>query len=228
MKTAKETNPVYERLRKLCSDNKTSIIKVYRELYGREKSEGNLATWKKGNFTLYDLNEISKKFNVTTDFLIKGEIMEKQFIDNISTENGVSVVNSTNENVDNSFNVSTDINKPQNELVSQDIYLKRVLECWERIPKECTHHISDIAKILADESNLNYSYRCFYQFFIYFYGKGIFTNYDFIRILGLLSSIKEKDISELYCLLYSKINELGYKAGELLNEFNEDYKRPEL
>lgn len=67
---------IYERICKLCKANQTTITNLFLELCPN-KSRGNMATWRKGHFTFSQIIAIAEKFNVTTDYLIKGTGAEK-------------------------------------------------------------------------------------------------------------------------------------------------------
>ena len=59
----------YERLKSICERHGTTVTKFCGEI---KKSKGNLATWKKGNFSASDLKAIHERFGVSTDWLLFG------------------------------------------------------------------------------------------------------------------------------------------------------------
>lgn len=67
---------IYERICKLCKANQTTITNLFLELCPN-KSRGNMATWRKGHFTFSQIIAIAEKFNVTTDYLLKGTDEER-------------------------------------------------------------------------------------------------------------------------------------------------------
>lgn len=60
---------MYERVKKLCAENGTSVSKLCKELTG---NSANLATWVKGNFKSEMIVKIAEYFNVSTDYLLLG------------------------------------------------------------------------------------------------------------------------------------------------------------
>ena len=60
----------YERLQSVCEQNGTTVTKFCFEI---KKSNGNLATWKKSNFSASDLTVIHERFGVSTDWILFGE-----------------------------------------------------------------------------------------------------------------------------------------------------------
>ena len=61
---------LFNRIKKLCEENNTSITKLCVIVTG---SSGNLNTWKKGYMRTDYLQKIAEYFNVTTDYLITGQ-----------------------------------------------------------------------------------------------------------------------------------------------------------
>ena len=61
---------LFNRIKKLCEENNTSITKLCVLVTG---SSGNLNTWKKGYMRTDYLQKIAEYFNVTTDYLITGQ-----------------------------------------------------------------------------------------------------------------------------------------------------------
>ena len=61
---------MFNRIKKLCEENNTSITKLCVIVTG---SSGNLNTWKKGYMRTDYLQKIAEYFNVTTDYLITGQ-----------------------------------------------------------------------------------------------------------------------------------------------------------
>lgn len=57
----------YERLQAICEENGTNVTRFCKEL---KSSKGNLATWKKGNFSSADLCAIHEKFGVSADYIL--------------------------------------------------------------------------------------------------------------------------------------------------------------
>lgn len=57
----------YERLQSVCELNGTTVTKFCFEI---KKSKGNLATWKKGNFSAADLAAIHERFGVSSDYIL--------------------------------------------------------------------------------------------------------------------------------------------------------------
>lgn len=60
---------IYERLKKLCKDNGTTITNLCVEVTG---NKGNLATWKKGSIRNDYLVKISQILNVSVDYILNG------------------------------------------------------------------------------------------------------------------------------------------------------------
>lgn len=59
----------YERLKSVCELHGTTVTKFCGEI---KKSKGNLATWKKGNFSASDLKAIHERFGVSSDWILFG------------------------------------------------------------------------------------------------------------------------------------------------------------
>ncbi len=59
-------NLIYQRIQDACRDNNTTITALCKSLTG---SQGNLATWKKGNIRIEHLLKISHFTNVSLDYL---------------------------------------------------------------------------------------------------------------------------------------------------------------
>ena len=68
----------YERLQSICEQHGTTVTKFCFEI---KKSKGNLATWKKGNFSSSDLTVIHERFGVSTDWVLFGENTKIQTIE---------------------------------------------------------------------------------------------------------------------------------------------------
>ena len=61
----------YERLKSVCELHGTTVTKFCGEI---KKSKGNLATWKKGNFSSSDLKAIHERFGVSSDYILFGTV----------------------------------------------------------------------------------------------------------------------------------------------------------
>lgn len=102
---------IYERICKLCSVNQTTITNLFLELCPN-KSKGNMATWRKGHFTLSQIQAIAEKFNVTIDYLLKGTHNEKDGKQiSKSTENKIGKITESAVSVGNIDTVQTTITK---------------------------------------------------------------------------------------------------------------------
>jgi len=66
----KRIHPITERVKDLCKNNGTNITALCVEVTG---NSGNLSTWNKGNIRNDYLIKISEKFNISTDWILKGE-----------------------------------------------------------------------------------------------------------------------------------------------------------
>lgn len=60
----------YERLQTICEQHGTTVTRFCFEI---KNSKGNLATWKRGNFSAADLTAIHQRFGVSIDWLLFGE-----------------------------------------------------------------------------------------------------------------------------------------------------------
>lgn len=68
----------YERLQTICEQKGTTVTKFCFEI---KNSKGNLATWKKGNFSSSDLTVIHERFGVSADWILFGETDSVQIIE---------------------------------------------------------------------------------------------------------------------------------------------------
>lgn len=66
---------IYERLKVVCKENNTNPTSLCIEITG---SQGNLATWKKGNIRTDYLIKIAQKFNVTIDYLLLSPVESQE------------------------------------------------------------------------------------------------------------------------------------------------------
>lgn len=63
----KKSSEIYERLQALCRENGTTPTSLCVDVTG---SQGNLATWKKGNIRTDYLLQIANRFDVSIDYLL--------------------------------------------------------------------------------------------------------------------------------------------------------------
>ena len=61
---------IFERIKKLCEENGTSITALCKEL---TNSAGNLPTWKKGKINANHIAMIADKFSVNADWILFGK-----------------------------------------------------------------------------------------------------------------------------------------------------------
>lgn len=182
-----------------------------------ELANASVQGWRNGRCkpSVLAVIRIAEYFDVSLDFLLKGENHKEKEEKNFMQNNGIIQNNKNTNNQENTITINNEKQK--------DTLLDQFVTEWNNLSKQQKLYFIDMAKLENTSSRVNIIRDKQIDFLNNYFS---LTGDDtFMRIVDIFQQLSKKgDLIPFYCALYNFLQENDYEVAEWLKELIEKQK----